>query len=53
MRVEDESREHEKRERAYLRDLVYRVPQKKRRVPPPPARDDRGPDKAWRPGEAR
>lgn len=51
MKAADEVKRAENRERSLRTDLERGRKEHGRRVPPQPARDDRGPEKSWRPGE--
>ena len=51
MKIKDESKMAETREQQYQRDIAYQKKHIGRRLPPEPARDDRGERKTWRPGD--
>lgn len=51
MKIKDESKRAETREKEYQRDIAYQKKNVGRRLPPEPVRDDRGEQKAWRPGD--
>lgn len=51
MKANEEKKAHESREARHAADLGRARRRHGRRVPQGPARDDRAPAKAWRPGD--
>lgn len=51
MKIDEERAAHDARENDYHRELAKGRKTLARRVPPQPARDDRGEQRPWRPGD--